>query len=292
MLNILKINKKYGIINKKEKVAIDVVFKALFVRNPDILRAFLRDILDLPITDNDKITILNPELIPDFSEGKLSRLDIHVEMKNRRFNIEMQTRKNGFSAERVLYYWAELYSEKFESGGKYEELEQTISINVLGFKFLNCENYHSSYSILEDSRYEKFTDKLSIHVFELPKVPKEIISGDAKQQWMELIRADSEEALEMVRTTTENPAIQKGIDAVYALNADTVLREQIRQREKAIRDYENDMATSRSEGISIGEAKGRAEGEAKGRTEERNALIKKMRKRGMSEDEIKEFFAD
>lgn len=292
MLNILKINKKYGIINKKEKVAIDVVFKALFVRNPDILRAFLRDILDLPITDNDKITILNPELIPDFSEGKLSRLDIHVEMKNRRFNIEMQARKNGFSAERVLYYWAELYSEKFESGGKYEELEQTISINVLGFKFLNCENYHSSYSILEDSRYEKFTDKLSIHVFELPKVPKEIISGDAKQQWMELIRADSEEALEMVRTTTENPAIQKGIDAVYALNADTVLREQIRQREKAIRDYENDMATARSEGISIGEAKGRAEGEAKGRTEERNALIKKMRKRGMSEDEIKEFFAD
>lgn len=96
----------------------------------------------------------------------------------------------------------------------------------------------------------------------------------------------------MVRTTTENPAIQKGIDAVYALNADTVLREQIRQREKAIRDYENDMATARSEGISIGEAKGRAEGEAKGITEERNALIKKMRKRGMSEDEIKEFFAD
>ena len=31
----------------------------------------------------------------------------------------------------------------------------------------------------------------------------------------------------MVRTTTQNPAIQKGIDAVYALNADTVLREQI-----------------------------------------------------------------
>lgn len=258
----------------------DVVFKALFVRNPDILRAFLRDILDLSITDSDKITILNPELIPDYSEGKLSRLDIHVEMKNRRFNIEMQARKNGFSAERVLYYWAELYAEKFKSGGKYEDLDQTISVNVLGFKFLNCENYHSSYSILEDTRYEKFTDKLSIYVFELPKVPKEIISGDVKQQWMELIRADSEEALEMVRTTTENPAIQKGIEAVYALNADTVLREQIRQREKAVRDYENDMATAMSEG------------EAKGRTEERNALIEKMRKRGMSEEEIREFFAD
>lgn len=260
----------------------DVMFKALFVRNPDVLRAFLRDILDLPITDGDKITILNPELIPDFSEGKLSRLDIHVEMGNRKFNIEMQARKNGFSAERVLYYWAELYSEKFESGGKYEDLEQTISVNVVGFKFLDCEKYHSSYSILEDSRYEKFTDKLSIHVFELPKVPKEIIYSDVKQQWMELIRADSEEALEMVRTTTENPAIQKGIDAVYALNADTVLREQIRQREKAIRDYENDMAAARSEG----EAKGRAEGISIGEENAVNKMIAAMKATGFSEEQI------
>ena len=29
----------------------DVVFKALFVRNPDILKAFLSDVLDLPLTD-------------------------------------------------------------------------------------------------------------------------------------------------------------------------------------------------------------------------------------------------
>ena len=35
----------------------DVVFKALFVRNPDILRAFLRDVLDLPLTDNDEVII-------------------------------------------------------------------------------------------------------------------------------------------------------------------------------------------------------------------------------------------
>lgn len=94
----------------------DVVFKALFVRNPDILRAFLRDILDLPITDSDRIDILNPEELPESSNGKLSRLDIHVEMASRKFNIEMQARKKGFSAERVLYYWAKMYDEKFESG--------------------------------------------------------------------------------------------------------------------------------------------------------------------------------
>lgn len=163
--------------------------------------------------------------------------------------MEMQARKKGFNVERVLYYWCEIYSEDFESGGKYENLEQTYSVNVLDFKYLDCDEYHSSYSIREDKRFDKLTNKLSIHIFELPKVPKELISSDDKQMWMELIKADSEEALEMVRTKTQNPAIQKGIDAIYELNADTVLREQIRQRDKAIRDYENEMAIVRSEGM-------------------------------------------
>lgn len=249
----------------------DVVFKALFVRNPDILRAFLRDVLDLPLTDNDEIIVLNPELTPETADGKLSRLDIHVNMANRKFNIEMQARKLGFDAERVLYYWSKMYGEDFESGGKYEDLEQTFSVNILGFKYFDCAEYHSSFSIREDKRFERLTDKLSVHIFELPKVPKELISGDKKQMWMELIKADSKEALEMVRTTTQNPAIQKGIDAVYALNADTVLREQIRQREKAIRDYENDMAVAQSIG----------------RSEERNIIVENMRKNGFTEEQIK-----
>lgn len=192
-------------------------------------------------------------------------------MANRKFNIEMQARKKGFNTERVLYYWCEMYGEKFEAGGKYEDLEQTYSVNVLGFSFLNCKEYHSSYSIREDKRFERLTDKLSIHIFELPKVPKELINGDKKQMWMELIKADSEEALEMVRITTQNPEIKKGIDAVYALNADTVLREQIRQRDKAIRDYENEMAIARSEG----------------KAEAENIIADNMRKAGFTEEQIR-----
>ena len=101
---------------------------------------------------------------------------------------------------------------------------------------------------------------------------------------MELIKADSEEALEMVRTTTQNPAIQKGIDALYALNADTVLREQIRQRDKAIRDYENEMAIAREQGEAIGEERGKMQ--------ERAAIAEKMRKAGFTEEQIKTVLGD
>ena len=52
----------------------------------------------------------------------------------------------------------------------------------------------------------------------------------------------------MLRATTSDPMIHKAIDAVYALNADAELREKIRQRDKAVRDYANDMAVAKDKG--------------------------------------------
>ncbi len=80
----------------------DIVFKALFARNIDIFRAFLRDVLNLPITEQDEINVLNPELIPETANGKMSRLDIHVITPSKKFNVEMQARKKGFSAVKKL----------------------------------------------------------------------------------------------------------------------------------------------------------------------------------------------
>ena len=81
-----------------------------------------------------------------------------------------------------------MFSDGFESGRHYENLDQTFSVNVLGFNFLECDEYHSSYSILENKRHEKLTDKLSIHIFELPKIPEEINSADDKQMWLSMSR--------------------------------------------------------------------------------------------------------
>ena len=75
----------------------DVVFKALFVYHHDILAAFLHDVLDLPITVKSHIVVKNPEIIPVYADGKTCRLDIHVETENRKFNVEMQSRADGFS---------------------------------------------------------------------------------------------------------------------------------------------------------------------------------------------------
>ena len=108
---------------------------------------------------------------------------------------------------------------------------------------------------------------MSIHFFELPKVPRELIPGDRVQEWMKIIQADTEEALEMVRANTENPMIDKAIDAIYHLIANEILREQIRVRQKAEFDYGNDIATARDEGREEGgrERRQRNKKEGKGR---------------------------
>ncbi len=245
----------------------DVVFKALFVDHKDCLRDFLRAVIDLPLTEQDDVDVLNPELYPDVAKGKSSRLDIHVTMPDKKFNVEMQSRAKDFSSDRVLFYWSKMFTEDIESGSEYQSLDQAFSVNVLGFSYLTCEEYHSSYSIRENTRYDQFSDKLSIHILELTKLPKEIDGSDDKQMWLRLIKAEDEEALEMVRTNTQNPMIHKAIDAIYELNADKALREQIRQRDKALRDYENDMSVARSEGKAEGIGIGRAEGIGIGRAE-------------------------
>ena len=254
----------------------DVVFKALFVRHQDLLRVFLGDVLDLTFKDEDEIIVLNPEMVPKTSDGKMIRLDIRVRTAERKFNIEMQANKTGFSPERVLYYCSRMYIDNIKTGEHYKNLNLTYSINILGFSFLEFPEYHSRYAILNETTFHKLTDKLSIHFFELPKIPDEMIPSDNKQMWMQLFKADSKEALDMIKTNTQNPAIQKAVDAVYELNADEVLRQQIWDREKAINDYNNDMTVSRLEG----KEEGRIEGRIEGREEGQLALLKQLVENG------------
>ena len=85
----------------------------------------------------------------------------------------------------------------------------------------------------------------------------------------------------MVKSSTRNPAIQKAVDVVYELNADEVLREQIRQREKALNDYNNDMTVARKEGLEEGLEKGRKEGLEEGRKEGHMEMLKQMVENGV-----------
>ncbi len=51
----------------------------------------------------------NPELPPDYLEGKFSRLNLNLKVNNRLVNVEIQVKNEPDYRDRTLFYWAKLY---------------------------------------------------------------------------------------------------------------------------------------------------------------------------------------
>lgn len=262
---------------------LDIIFKKIFTENDDMLQEFLADILDIPYDDIQDVIVTNPELPPETSDGKFSRLDLNLKVADKLINVEIQLKGDNDYRDRTLFYWAKLYTSELKSGETYGQLKKTICINIINFNMFDKENYHTEVVTSIKDSGEIFSDKFSIHFFELKKVGKKVNPNNRRELWMQFLNADSEEDFEMLKQTNV-PIMNKAVNVIYDLSEDTRIREMARIREKALHDEASALANAKNEG--------RAEGKAEGRVEERNSLIEKMRKRGMSEEEIKEFFAD
>ena len=120
---------------------------------------------------------------------------------------------------------------------------------------------------------EVFSDKFSIHFFELKKISKH--PKTSREQWLQFINADSMEDFEIVQATTNMPTIQKAVKVIYDMSEDTKIREIARLREKALHDEASALKQAKNEGIAMG------------RTDERNLIIEKMKASSMTDDQIK-----
>ncbi|MCI7349770.1 MAG: Rpn family recombination-promoting nuclease/putative transposase [Ruminococcus sp.] len=248
----------------------DVVFKMLFVRNVDALQSFLSAALDIPLDEIKDIVIKNPELPPEVYDGKLSRLDILLKTGDRNINVELQIERDDTYRERVLFYWSKMFTSPLEKGETYDQLDQSISINVLGFNMFDCKEYHSEFYVLEKNRHELLSDKLAIHFFELNKVKCSADTEDMQKLWLRLINADTKEDFDMLRESNV-PIIQKSVNAICELSKDEKLRAYMWEREKAERDHASAMRQAEKRGI------------AKGKEE----VIAELIAGGMPESEIK-----
>ena len=74
---------------------------------------------------------------------------------------------------------------------------------------------------------------------------------------------------------------------IYDMSEDTRIRELARMREKALHDEASALKDATDKGFARGKKEGIEEGRAEGRTQERNAIIEKMRAMGMTEEQIK-----
>lgn len=251
---------------------LDVIFKKLFTENTDLLHSFVASMLDIPPESIKEIQISNPELPPETVTSKFSRLDLSLNVDDKLVNVEIQVKTDTDFRDRTLFYWAKLYTSELKSGEDYGTLKQTITINIINFNMFEGNDYHTEVAAMIKDRNEIFSDKFSMHFFELKKISKN--PKTSREQWLQFINADSEENLKMVEATSI-PIIQKAVKVIYDMSEDTKTREIARLREKALHDEASALKHAKDEG----------------RAEERNAMIEKMRAKGMSEEQIKDIIS-
>ena len=284
---------------------LDIIFKKIFTENEDMLHSFVASMLDIPPESISDIEITNPELTPESIEIKFSRLDLSLRVDNRLVNVEIQVKNDADYRDRTLFYWAKLYSSELKSGEKYSELKQTITINIINFNMFSGNDYHTEVAAVIKGTGEVFSDKFSIHFFELKKVSKKPNPSSSRELWLQFINADSEEDLNMI-SRTNVPIMKKAVNVIYDMSEDTRIREIARLREKALHDEASALGNAEAIGMAKGEAiglakgqaigmakgeaiglaKGEAMGKEKGKSETKSAIIANMKAMGMTDEQI------
>lgn len=270
---------------------LDIIFKKIFTENQDMLREFLSDMLDIPISSIQEIVITNPEIVPEAIDGKFSRLDLNLKVDNTLVNVEIQIKSETDYRDRCLFYWSKLYTSELKSGETYGKLKKAITINIINFKMFEGNDYHTEVVTTVKGTNEIFSDKFSMHFFELKKVGKNVDSNNRKELWMQFLNADSEEDLEMLKQSNV-PIITKAVSIIYDLSEDTKIREMARLREKTLHDEASALANAKSEGEAIGLEKGEAIGLEKGKTEERAETIARMKSLGFTDEQINAIYSN
>lgn len=275
---------------------IDYAFKLIFGKpgNEPILMAFLNAALRLSYENQIKtVTLLNPELNKEYKDDKKSVMDIRaVTTEGIHVNIEIQLANKHDMERRTLYYWAKMYTLQMKEGMAYQELANTITINILDFNYIKqTRNYHSVFRLFEKEEGFELTEALEIHFIELPKLlvkwREKLVSPweDVLVRWLFLLEGSEDE--EILKTLEEiavqDPVLNKAMEEWEKSSDDPKVREEYLARRKVILD---EMAAVREAELRLREAIRQSKKE--GREEEKQEVTKKLLKKGMDVKVISE----
>ena len=273
----------------------DYVFKRIFgyKGNEDITADFLKAVTGVEYKDIylEGTPILERDLI----ENKMGVLDVKIvadEINN--IDIEMQITKSEYIADRILWYWAKMYSMSMEKGDTYDSTKRATCILIADFKLENLKNipkFKTKWNVREEEYKDVIlTNKLEIIIIELEKLEESINKIEENKKllnWCQFIKAP-EEVEDSIMNENEN--IKRAKEELDKINQDERERMLAELREKAIMDELAIRASGykegKEEGIIEGIEKGLVEGKKEGIQETEKKYIKKMLERKMTIEDI------
>ena len=254
----------------------DIVFKEVLGQEESkpILMVFLNDMLDLHITSPDQLILLNPELNPEYTDDKLSILDIRVQLTDRTsIDVEIQVIDQHNIEPRALYYVCRLCADQLQRGDDYTLLRPSIGFNLLCFNLYNDEDYFRSFVLKDKKTNTEYPNYLELSFLELFKglshlsnLSKAERSGQssvlsARDQWILFLTAKDKEVQQEL--AENNTTLQAAYNRLVTVSSDEKLRVLQLNREKALRDWNSSIHSAEERGRKLGEAHGQKLGEAR-----------------------------
>ena len=170
---------------------IDCVFKALLGSedNRVLLIHFLNALLgaELPAPVS-AVEILNPYNEREFLDDKLSIVDVKARDDfGRLYQVEIQILPHADLPARMLYAWADLYSQQLHSGQNYRELRPTYAIWLLGHDLLRDDPAYAHRYRLRDEHGHTLLEHGGISLFELSKFAAHAVETE-EQRWLKFFK--------------------------------------------------------------------------------------------------------
>ncbi len=270
------------------KPKVDFCFKELMT-DDEVRRGFIAAVLGLS-PEKIKNTVLLPTFLrKEHAEDKLGILDVRVLLEgNIQIDIEMQVMAFTYWTERSLFYLSKMYTDQIKEGDSYDVLKKCIHIGILDFNLFGSKEFYSRFHIWEDYRRELYSDKLEIHILELPKLSQYDYPKTALLNWAKFFNAETREEFEMFAKSDDY--VQKAYDKLVNISADEKKRLEYEERQKALRDRSILIISGREQGMKEGMKQGRSEGLKQGRMEGLKLArdISRAYKSGVSTDKIAE----
>ena len=239
---------------------VDFVFKNIFgsEKHPEILISFLNAILksDIPIVH---VEIKGTDIAKNFVEDKYSRLDIKAITSNSEIiNIEIQLKNEHNMIKRSLYYLSKMYEEQLSEGDDYTSLKRTVCINILNFKYLKTESFHSVYRLKERQTNEELTDVIEMHFIEVPKLPVDSDETDMLVAWVEFLKNPESEKVRHLELSVKE--VREAKDELIKMSNNEEQREMYDMRTQIFRDRISAFNTAKEEGKEEGRQEGIKQG--------------------------------
>ena len=170
---------------------IDCVFKALLgaEENRNLLIHFLNAILDQDLQEPLVwVDILNPYNDKESFSDKLSIVDIKArDRREHLYQIEIQLCNYTHLPARILYNWADIYSQQLQSGQDYRELKPTYAIWLLAENLLNDDANYLRHYKMRDQHGKCFGSHGGIWLLELNKFEAGQIYTE-QQRWLKFFK--------------------------------------------------------------------------------------------------------